>query len=85
LNGLGPPLKLLGLLELCSKLWNTIFPDEFILGLSTETPLLPTPPDCSPAGALLIGLRPTLVGFGLLSDDDVVPVPLGFTILILGR
>ncbi|KAJ0481872.1 hypothetical protein HanRHA438_Chr13g0605941 [Helianthus annuus] len=35
---LGPPLKLLGLLELRSKLWKTIFPDEFIRGLSTDTP-----------------------------------------------
>lgn len=53
---LGPPLqKLLGLLELLSKLWNTIFPDEFILGLSTETPLLAA---AETAALRRTGLRP---------------------------
>lgn len=55
----GPPLKLLGLLELRSKLWNTILPEEFILGLSTETPLLVATVADSATG-LRIGLRPTL-------------------------
>jgi len=49
----GPPLNVLGELELRSKLWNTIFPEEFILGLSTETPLHPTV-----SGSLRIGLLP---------------------------
>lgn len=54
---LGPPLKLLGLLELLSKLWKTIFPEEFIRGLSTETPRTGT----VASGALRIVLRPTLL------------------------
>lgn len=74
---LGPPLKLLGLLELLSKLWKTIFPEEFILGLSTETPLLVD--DDSPAG-LRIGLRPALAAAdGGWSTDDLC-----FTTRILG-
>lgn len=61
----GPPLKLLGLLELRSKLWNTIFPDEFIRGLSTDTPRIPNllDDDDSPR-VRRIGLLPTLVAAG---------------------
>ena len=51
-TGLGPPLKLPGLLELLSNPWKTILPLEFILGLSTDAPLT------GGTSVLLIELRP---------------------------
>ena len=72
---LGPPLKLLGLLELRSRLWNTIFPDEFILGLSAATPRLAA---ASSDPRDRIGLRPARPR----SDDGVAD--LGLTVRILG-
>jgi hypothetical protein len=67
-------LKLLGLLELRSRFWNTILPEEFSLGLSTETPLF-IMADVSPPERR-IGLRPTL--------PPPVPDVEWFTNLILG-
>lgn len=88
---LDPPLKLLGLLELRSKLWNTIFPEEFIRGLSTDAPLAGIVVD---SGALRNGLRPILtVGSDGVADRRIGLLPIrtvvsdrvrGFEILTLG-
>jgi len=70
-------LKLLGLLELLSKLWKSTLPDEFILGLSTDTPRTILP---GSGWDLRTGLRPIRVDpLGRTGRSrDVLGLGLGF-------